>query len=139
MRTSPRGGWFCEAHSIGSFRQGLPASIEFVGRWPEAQATRLGGHDGAGRQFIAMSCNRGKAGMRLEPHGESHQPDDTRMFQTESDGQFPEILVERNHHARLFQGESKDLFVARIGRPIARPDDIVAGSGKLVRRPFPNA
>jgi hypothetical protein len=42
--------------------------------------------------------------------------------------QFPEVFVERDKNSAFLMREGQDLFIARIGRPVSRPDDIVSCS-----------
>jgi hypothetical protein len=43
------------------------------------------------------------------------------------DGEFSEVLVESDEDSGLGESASQDLLFARVGRPIARPDDVVPG------------
>lgn len=39
--------------------------------------------------------------------------------------QLTEVLVERDENPTILMGQGHDLIIARISRPVSRPDDIV--------------
>lgn len=61
----------------------------------------------------------------LTDDGTIDQPDDAAVGFTADNGKFTEVLVERDENPSLIPGSREDRGVARVGRPITGPDDIM--------------
>jgi hypothetical protein len=77
--------------------------------------------------------------LRLLQRGQPDQAQDASVRQLADDGKLAEVLVERHEDTGLGEGAGKDLLVARVGLPVARPDDVMAGGTQPTEGAAPNA
>ena len=59
--------------------------------------------------------------------------------QLADNGELSKVLVEGHQDPALAEGPGEDLLVAGVGRPVAGPDDVMAGRAKASGRAAPDA
>jgi hypothetical protein len=90
-----------------------------------SQAARLGANDRTRRQLGFMAGKNLLADGSLLTSGNADEPNYAAVRPAAQHGQLAEVFVQSHEYAALLVGHSKNFFVARIGRPIAGPNDIV--------------
>lgn len=98
-----------------------------VARRTDAQPPRFGRNDSASHQRFAMTGQHEFARRGLPRDGTGNQPDDAAVRLTMDNREFPEILVECHQDSLFVPGPCQYRGVTWIGRPVANPDDVVAG------------
>jgi len=71
--------------------------------------------------------------------GQDRKPNNPGMGLTAHHRKFTEVFVERDENPTLLMGQGHDLIIARISRPVSRPDDIVPCSLQRINGTTPEA
>ena len=93
----------------------------------DSDLPRLGGDDGALREFFGITRQDLQACAPLVCGAEADQPYNAAMRETSQDSQLPKILVDGDHDAPLVLRPDKDFLVAGIRRPVPGPYHVVPG------------
>lgn len=70
---------------------------------------------------------------------EGDESDDARVRVPASDGEFAEVFVERYEYSAVRVRRREYLVVARVGGPLAGPDDVMASGDQGGARAAPDA
>ena len=93
-------------------------------------ASRLDGYDGAFREQRAMRVDCRDSSQALVSSADVDQAQDASMANASDDGQFAEVLVERDHGLLMFRGVREDREVSGILGPVRDGLGLVAGVGQ---------
>ena len=75
-----------------------------------------------------MDIKHSPASKRLLFYGEANQSKYSAVRPAKNYGQLAEILVQGHQRPALFMSYRKNLLIARVILPIARPDNVMPGS-----------
>jgi hypothetical protein len=110
----------------------------FIGR-TNTDSSRLDCYDRTRLQVCPIAIEGHQAGGSLLRGGQNHQPNNSGMGLTPHHRKFTEIFVERDENPTLSMGQGQDFIIARISRPVSRPDDIVPCGFQRIDRTTPDA
>jgi hypothetical protein len=102
-------------------------------------STRLDGDDRAGLQLVAVPLKRRDRDRPVIFGPKRDESDDAPMRLPSHDGQFAEILVDRDQYLALPMRVRENLGVAGVTLPISRRLDLVASRDECRLGASPNA
>ena len=94
----------------------------------DSDLPRLGGDDGAPREFFGITRQDLQTCAPLVCGAEADQAHNAAMRKPSQDSQLPKILVDGDHDAPLVLRPDKDFLVAGIRGPVPGPYHVVPGS-----------
>lgn len=100
---------------------------------------KLGCHDGAAGQLVALSFEHLRNSRTEGAHRATDYTNDSRVPDTTNNDKLSKVLVERDENAPLRVRALQHFNVARIAFPVACPDHIVTGCDERVDATAPNA
>jgi len=86
-----------------------------------------------------MTLQHVEAHVRLLLRAYADETNDAAVRYAMNDGKLPKILVQRGKDALLPMRMGQNLVVARVFRPVSRPDDVMTGSLQFLARLAPHA